>query len=80
MRIEHRIDAGECRQQSADSEPDQVCAFIPETLRQRVDPVLCAEIIILIDAAAEIGIIVDEIVRAVCDEQSQRQNNPGDEE
>ncbi len=49
-----------------------MCALIPETLGQRMDSVLRAEIIILVNAAAEIGIVVDKLFDAVRDEKTKR--------
>ena len=38
--------------------------------------ILRAEVVILIHAAREIGVIVEQVVRAMCDEQTQGHNEP----
>jgi hypothetical protein len=73
------IDTCQHRQQPANTEPNEMRALVPESLRQRMDAILGAEVVILIDPAAEIRVVVDQVVRAVCDEEAQCQDQPGDE-
>ncbi len=54
-----------------------MCGLIPEPLCQGMDAVLRAEIVVLVDATTEICKVVDQVVGAMRDEQSQRENKPG---
>ena len=48
----------------------------PKTLHQRMHAVLCAEIIVLIDTPAEVSIVIEQVVRAMGQEQPERDNDP----
>ena len=65
MRIEKREGSRQYGQRAADGEPRQLPARGPEMLRQRVDAVLGAKIRGLVDAAAEIRVVVEQVIRAV---------------
>ena len=77
MTVEQGIHTGEEGNHPTDHEPAQLGRFVPEALHQRVDAVLGAEVIVLIHPTAEIGIVVQQVVGAVGDEQTQGKNEPG---
>ncbi len=66
-------------QQPAYAEPDQVSALAPEALRERMDAVLCAEVIILIYAADVIRVVIDQVVGTVRDKKPQGEDQPHQE-
>src|SRR5688500_7261318 len=73
------IDACQCCQHPTDNEPAQLLRLREKALYQRMDAILGAKVIVLIYAAAVIGIVIEQIIRAVSDEKTQcddQERNP----
>jgi hypothetical protein len=54
-----------------------VSAFIPESLGQRVNTIMGAEVVILVNSTGEVSIIVEEVICTVRDEEPQGKDQPG---
>src|SRR5215212_2919519 len=74
IRAKQGIDTGQRCQDATDQEPADLLRLGEETLRQRMHSVLCAEVIILIQSTGVIGIVVQDVVCTVRNEQAESED------
>ena len=74
--VNEGVETCQDRQHAADNEPGELLPLGPEALNKRMHTVLRAEVVVLIDTAAEIGVVVQEVVGAMRDEEPERHDDP----